>query len=317
MTNPNIDLDNLDAFEATLFNKTPPVEPAVKEATAEEVEDHSGDVEPASPKQTDAELEEEILEEETLEETPKQKKKQTFQDRINELTAKTRETERREQALLERLAALEAATKKEPELPPVEPAGAIGPQPDEVDENGDLKYALGQFDPEYIRDFTRFTIAQEAEAFKEQQEAQRKQAELQTEQQVAQAAWNEKMIAAEAELPDIREKGESLIQTFDTIDAGYGEYLASTLMALDNGPEVLYYLSDNPDETKKIVASGPVAATIALGKLDAQMTKPKATVKKVSEAPTPPPTRARGSGGRFDIPDDTDDLEAFERKFFP
>jgi hypothetical protein len=90
-------------------------------------------------------------------------------------------------------------------------------------------------------------------------------------------------------------------------------------MQLDNGPQIMDYLSQNIGEAQRIVASGPVAATLAIGKLDAMFTKPpveKKSNKKVSDAPAPPTERARGSNGQFTVPPDTDDLDAFEKIFF-
>jgi hypothetical protein len=46
------------------------------------------------------------------------------------------------------------------------------------------------------------------------------------------------------------------------------------MMGLDNGPDVMHYLSQNIGEAQKIVASGPAAATIAIGRLDARLSVP-------------------------------------------
>jgi len=109
-----------------------------------------------------------------------------------------------------------------------------------------------------------------------------------------------------------------MVEAFQGIDPGYGDYLALTLMQSEVGPQILYYLADNIGEAQKIVASGPAAATLALGRLEARFSKTseeKATTK-VSEAPNPPETRTRGSGGKFTVSPDTDDLDAFEKVFY-
>src|SRR3546814_4807298 len=93
---------------------------------------------------------------------------------------------------------------------------------------------------------------------------------------------------------DLKEKGEELIENFTDLDEAYGEYLSSTLMSMEYGPDVLYYLASNPEEAKKIVNSGPQKASIALGRLEARFMdedKPQQKVRpKVSNAPEPPPT---------------------------
>jgi hypothetical protein len=91
-------------------------------------------------------------------------------------------------------------------------------------------------------------------------------------------------------------------------------------MSCDNGPEIMYYLSQNIGEAQKIVASGPAAATLAIGRLEAQLSKPKQEElkrnKRVSETPPPPEQRTRGVNGRFATRPDTRDLAAFRKEFF-
>ena len=315
------DTDNLDDFTRLLEGKAIPAE--VVEDNHQEDNQDSGTVEPATEIEA---FEEPDVEEEVVDDLPeddsvlKIKKKQTFQERINELTAKAREAERREaeeatarRALEQKLDEVVARLNKE--APKEEPAFA-GPRPDELDDKGELKYALGEFDPEYIRDLTKYTIAEETRFVREQEAKQREAAIQQQAQTALETEWANKLSEAEKAMPDLREKGQNLVSTFDGLEPAYGQYLANTLMSLDNGPEVLYYLSDNPAEAQKIVAAGAVNATIMLGRIDAIVSKPKATPKKVSDAPEPPQVRARGAGGKFDVADDTDDLTAFERKFF-
>jgi len=90
-------------------------------------------------------------------------------------------------------------------------------------------------------------------------------------------------------------------------------------MALDNGPDVLYYLASNPEEADAIVASGPVKATVALGKIDATFEAPKQNASpkpKVSKAPAPPP-RNKGSAvakASLNPTGDDVDLDALARE---
>jgi hypothetical protein len=58
------------------------------------------------------------------------------------------------------------------------------------------------------------------------------------------------------------------------------------LCRVSNGPEVMRYLSQNIGEAQKIVASGPAAATIAIGRLDARLdrtTREEKRNKRVSD----------------------------------
>lgn len=325
--NENIDVvqeeASLDDFEAEFFgrNDADP-EPA---SSDEDVEDEDPDNDASTPEEESQEDEDDGLEDEAdehEEEEPAPKpKKSRFQERIDELTGKAREAERREKAALDRIEALEAKlTKQEPEETKSNNKEVAGPAPDEVNEDGTDKYPLGEFDPNYIRDLTKFTLEQERNALREQEDAERKGRELQEAQEALQASWQEKIVPAQERYPDFREKSEGLLETFSGVEQSYGEYLAATIMDMDFGPDVLYYLANNVDEATKIVNSGPARATRELYHLEAKFAfaneeKEKAR-PKVSKAPAPPPTNKGTAVAMPDIPDDTDNLDDFSRKFF-
>jgi len=307
---------SLAEFSSEFFGKT---EAPVEEAPVEE----TPPVEEATP-------EDDTLADETSEDTseadeesePEVKpKKKSVQERINELTAKAREAERRENA--ERIAreAFEQKLndaiakidqKKEPEPKPVKVGG---PSPDDTNEDGTEKYPLGEFDPLFIRDITKHTFEElKAESDKEEQQ-RREQATLESQKTALQSQWAEKVEASLETLPDFNEKIQSLSDVTDTISPEFGEYLAATIMSMDRGPELLYYLADHPDEAKQIVSSSPVSATIALGRIEGRLpSKKETTPPKVSQAPEPPVARNKGTG-QFESRD-PNDLARFSKEFF-
>lgn len=331
--------DDLEAFENQFYGTPEPEKGADEEReNQEEVEEEvveeeniGDDDNPPAPDETDedddAEEPEEEEESEEDEDEPKANKKnrKSFQERINELTAQRREAERREAALLKRLDELEAAVKqeKEPEKTPLrEQLPADAPHPDAVDKDGEPLYALGEFDPEYIRDLTKFTIEQETKAAREREQKEAQERAIQEQLNEVRTKWVERVDALEdtEEFSDIRERIAVLGDTFQNIEPAYGEYLATTIMSSEVGPQLMYYLSQNIGEAQQIVASGPAAATLALGRLEARMMKsteqePKRNKKVSTKAPPPPEERTRGANGRFAVPPDTDDLDAFERVF--
>lgn len=334
-TNENVDIDadDLSAFEAEYFQKptAAPVVEEAKEPVQEEIADQpiGEDDDPPAPEE---EAEPEGEEEEDEKPEPKTKKKQTAQERINELTAERRNAERELQALRKEFEALKAGLSQKDDTKPEAPKPSRtldmlpndAPQPDAKNEDGTEKYPLGEFDPDYIRDLTRFTIQKENEAFRAEQ-AREAEAQAQLEAQAALVAdWQNKLNEAEAETPDIRESIDGLVEAFDGIEESYGEYLASTLMASEYGPQIMYHLSKNIGEAKKLVAAGPTAATLAIGRLEARFANASPSSpqeeakgnKKVSQAPEPPPQLNRGSNGQFKVNPDTDDLDAFEREYF-
>jgi hypothetical protein len=322
--------DNLDEFENVFFDRKP--EEVEVEDTDEDEEDADlGEDEtdpPAPDDDEDASEEDEDEDEPEEEEKPEpkgKKNRQSAQERINELTAKARAGERREQALLKRLEEIEAAVKKE--VKQEEPKSirellsADAPNPDAKDDKGEPLYELGEFDPKFIRDLTKFTIAQETKLAKEEAAKEAQEEALRASRDAIQAQWADKLEKAEVELPDIREKITDLVDVFQELEPAYGEYIASAIMASEFGPEIMYYFSQNIGEAQDIVASGPSAATRALGRLEAKFEKPtkqeeKRNITKVSKAVEPPEGRTRGNQGKFAVNPDTDDLDAFEREYF-
>lgn len=305
--NSNVDLEDLDAFNDLLSGKTPKVEtPPVEEPK----EDTPGQDTPAID-----EDEKELVDnpEEDKSTLKVGKPKLTAKERIEQLNAKYRETER----LLEqeRQARLEAETKAK-QAPVKEDAPPGAPNPDSVDEKGDPLYPLGEYDPKYQADLIEFYVSHRFEEFTRTEQQKKEEETRKASQKELQEDWANRLNEAEVRLPDLRTKGAALEEVFQTVPGQFAEYLATTIMTLSNGPEVLYYLADNVDEARRIVNSDPVSATIALGRLDAMSTPTKTETKKVTEAP-PPPVHTRGSSGKFTVSPDTDDLEAFSEAYFP
>jgi hypothetical protein len=316
------DTDDLDAFSSLMFGSAKPAE-VVEEPTPDH--DDQDDVlenthEDTADAVDDADAQDPDLEDQEPEPAPQPKKK-TAQERINELTAKQREAERQVEAeradklaLQTRLAELEARAKAETPKP-VE--NNEGPSPTAVNEDGSLKYPLGEFDPTYIADLTVFTIdkvTKEREAEAAQAAAQKAAQDHLTQ---LNQGWQNKIAETEKTIPDFRAKGQELVGAFSNIAPDYGEFLAQTIMGLDAGPEVLYHLANHIDEAQAIVSKGPLGAAIALGRLEARFAKSEEQPKpRVSAAPKPAPSTARGVAVGGEVKGDTDDLDAFSAAFF-
>lgn len=322
--NPVVVQDDLDLFSADFFGQN---ESTPEPASSEETEEADLDENDAPNEDThgdeadDLDVDEDEGEPEAEEEVaPAPKKKNRFQERIDDLVGKQRESERQ---LAEALRQLEDLKQNKPEPTPAPTAVEenTGPTVNDLNEDGTDKYPLGEFDPGYIRDLTRFTIQQEREAIKAQDERDEAQRQQDAQRAELQSGWNEKLGPAKERYPDFQEKGEQLLDTFSSIDQAYGEYLSAVLMSIDHGPDVLYYLANNPDEAAKIVNSGSTRATLALGAINARFAEAEQEKQsarpRVSKAPTPPPQNKGSAAALPEVPDDTDDLEAFNRKLFP
>lgn len=318
--NVDVDTDNLDDFSDTFFGKAKVAEPEVEDV--EEVSETPSATEEVEESTVDeADGDDAPADDEDEDEKPSQAKgRKSARERIDELTAKARQAERRADAAERELAAAKVQTpaneKEVRQAPEALDTGA--PTPDDVLENGDLAYPLGEFDPKYIRDLTRFTIRQENEVARKEDEQARQNEALEQEERVLVQEWTVKLNDAAERLPDFREKVAELEDTFSDLDPNYGKYLATTIMSLEFGPEVLDYLADHPDEAQTIVAAGPTRATIALGRIEARFASGDEVEKgKVvtTQAPPPPP-KNKGSHGKVSVAADTDDLDAFEKQFF-
>jgi hypothetical protein len=328
---PNVDVntDNLDEFELLLSGKATAIE---AEAEAEEVEDEaveddladdSGatDDEAEPSDETDGSEDEDGEEDEEEIVLKPKPKKQTVQERIDELTAARRQAERESAELRRRL---EAVEQKKPEDKPEVRRPTItidpdSPTPDDRDANGELLYPLGEFDPSFVADLTKYTIRRENEAYKEELRQQAKQRDEEAQAAKLTDAWEEKLAKSEEELEDLRPTIATLDEEFRDLEPQYGTYLAQTIMSMDYGPEVLYYLANNVSEARKIVAAGPMGATLALGKVEARiqsaLSKPAAIPPRRTQAPKPP-VSTRGNIGKTGVAPDTDNLDDFEKLLF-
>lgn len=339
----DVNTDNLDDFNNLLNNNAPVAEPKADPVADDPVVDPVEDADapdddaaaPAADVDVDADApdgdedgdadaddqQDEV--EEDDENILKPKKKQTAKERINELVRQAHEADRRAADAERRAAELEARrpdTKQEA-APAANDAEDAPPHPDALAEDGSLRYPLGEYDPQFLADRTEYLVTKQLaqrEAAREQEAAQN----AATEADKARAtAWEAKLTEVEADLDDVRPTIQKLDSQFRNIDPTYGTYLAQTIMDMDFGPQVLYYLANNPDEAQSIVASGPQRATLALGRLEARIQtalakKTPATTARQTNAPKPPSATPRGNAGASSTRPDTDDLEAFERQLF-
>ncbi len=241
-----------------------------------------------------------------------EKKVNSFQQRINELTAKAREAERK-------LAELESKQADPTPKAPAQVDKAVEPpSPEAKNADGTEKYPLGEFDPDYIRDLTRHTIQEEQKVYNERATQEKQQREFEEARAQIQNQWVEKLTSVTDKHEDFLDKTVQLESAFDGLDAGYSDYLVQTIKSLDNGPDVLYHLANDLTEAKRLVQMGPLGATLALGELNAkfkQVSEPAKKEPKITQAPPPAPTN-KGNKTRISVTPDTDDLDAFSQMLF-
>lgn len=207
--------------------------------------------------------------------TEERKPNPKLERRFSEITKQreaAREEARRErearEALEARLRDLEAKANPAPE--PAKPNEDQEPQPSEFEDAFEYAKSLADWS------------AKKALRERDKQEADRKRAEEESQRH---KTWADKVAKAKAELQD-----------FDDIvassDVAVSNEVRDAIMESDVGPQVLYYLADNPEFANKLAAMPSLKALREIGKLEARLEKsePKQEVNSVaakSNAPAP------------------------------
>lgn len=327
--------ENLDDFSAAFFAADKPAAEKSEEADTDPDDGVTSQEDEADLTPDEGEPDPDSEEDDGDEPEQKGKKKSRFQERIDDMTHKLREKERLYEAEKQEREALkrqleEAIAKIEKSAPQDEPAakpqntktedGLVEPTADDLDEDGNPRYPLGEFDPKLLRDLTRYDRAVErAHEAKIAAEA-RAEAEKIEQFNAVQAEWNTKVNTAKETYPDYVEKGQQLLDELGDVPPDYAVYLTQNIMSMEYGPDVFYYLADHPEEARAIVNSSPEKALNRLGRIEARFEiaaderSGKETKLRVTKAPEPPATRTRGSNAQTN--DDPDDLDAFALKLF-
>lgn len=249
---------------------------AVEQEAPEAVEEFEGEGEPEPEVVAEAE-----------------KPKKTAKDRINELTWRANEAERREQALLERLAKTEKPAEDAAPAPVAEDA-----RPDPAD------YEFGVTDEKYIEDLSEWKVDQRLRQHDEQTSArQRFQKSLDT--------FHTK---ATEMFPEGEPEG---LKAYKALPDAGSVVLQQMVIDSDVGPKLADYLGKNTAEIKRISGLHPLLQAREIGKLEARMSEasPPKPAKTVSDAPALPTHQVRGGGGKFAVSPDTDDFASFDKAY--
>lgn len=278
-----------------LTGEVPEQKPAAAEAENKEDRENAT----AAPPETAAEKE-------TTETAPAAPPKKTAEQRIPELLAE-RKKDRQELAdLRARLAKLEQRPGPQDEAAPkpataAAPAERAKPKPTDLDAKGQPKYASYE---DYIEDLAAWKSDQlvtgAVKEFREQSQA----AERQRSAQTAQQRWETRAAEARKAHADFDE-----VALDPALPIPAGSIVHAYVLESDAGPEVLYYLGQNPDRLAEISKMTPIGQTRALRDIEIQVAPsatPAAPPPAVPKTAAPPPVR--GVGGRNAAP--TDEVEA-------
>lgn len=295
--------DSLDGIEMVGFSDAPePKEPQPKE---EPLELGSEEAPEATPEQ--------------VEEEKKKTRSQRWEKRVDTLTARNHQLERELNEIKAKLNIAENAPKDAS----VEEISAKKPDPQQ--------FEFGEADPKYLDALTDWKI--------DLRDAQRremsKEAEKQSEQQ---RAYNERVTKLKNGLESVEAKGREKYEDFDDKVREAAQARGEPLHPLISigtavspaGPDIVYRLATDEavqERLENLAKTNPQAAAMAFGELEgeylesdddsdlnlsdpldmmrlngrmkARLKGVKASERKVSQAPEPPETRARGATGRF------------------
>ncbi len=273
----------LSDFTAPEPKAETPEAPATGEDPGEQEAEDALDAEAGSEAEEEAQPEGDA--EPEAEEQPRRKSK-SIQERFDEVTAARREAER--EADYWRGVA-EGRIKPEPAKPDQAPAKRdLNPGPDPAD------FEYGEADPKFIAAVARHEAKLEFEAQREHDRIESEMAQLEK-------GWTDRKAEAIEKYPDFEEKV--------TRTAARGEWPCPPVIALgikqsEVGHHVAYHLASNLDEAIRIAELPDILQAREFGRLEARfMAQQEAgpePEKKLSTAPPPPQTRARGSGGQFE-----------------
>lgn len=202
-----------------------------------------------------------------------EKKHDAVQERINKLTAKRYEEQRRADSLEAKVKELEAAQA----APAPAPSSIQAPR---MPEDAYDESAMAQ----YHSDMSAYSVkvAQDAanQTF-EQRQQQAAQQQVQDSQQQAVSAYAGNAARDGVDMDKLRVAEQMLNQ------AGISDNLGSFIMSDPNGGKIVEYLGDNPAEAYELLRLDPVTAGIKI----ANEIKPRAlsTTPRVSNAPAPTP----------------------------
>lgn len=206
--------------------------------------------------------------------TEERKPNPKLERRFSEITKQreqAREEARKErearEALEARLKELETKANPVPESRPDEDAE---PMPSQFEDAFDYAKALADWS-------TKKALRE-----RDKQEADRRRAEEEAQKH---KGWADRIAKAKAELPDF----DDMVASSDVV---VSNEVREAIIESDVGPQVLYYLAENPDFADKLAKMSSLKALREIGKLEARLEKsePKQEVNTVaakSNAPAP------------------------------
>lgn len=200
-------------------------------------------------------------------------KKNGVQSRIDELTRKARDAERR--------ANYYEGLATQPAQNPAEDAAK--PTADQFDDYG-----------EFVEALTDWKVAQKSQTLAQD-------AAKGVVQHERQANYQERLAETKATIADYDAVMEK------AADMQIADYVGEAVYDSERGPEIFYHLAQHPEVAERLNGLSPLKAAMEIGKIEAQLSAP--AVKRASQAPAPITPIVPGSNTKVNL--DTADFETY------
>lgn len=165
-------------------------------------------------------------------------------------------------------------TAPQPQAAPVDVSGMIGPPPDPA------KFAAGEYDPAYIKAAAIHDI--KADAAREH--VARQQQAAAARDAATERAFVDRLAAAEADYPEIREHALTIGRH---VPAPVAEAFVASMATEDGGADVVRHFATNKAELSRLAGLSPVQVAVEFGRIAERAAHARATAPATS-APPPP-----------------------------
>lgn len=150
---------------------------------------------------------------------------------------------------------------------------------------------------EYVAAKAEYVADRKLAAAFEQREAKQRETDTAKSQQAQADQWSKRMASAAEKTPD-------LYEVIESASAPLTRAMADAIMDSDIGPQVAYYLAQNPEEAERLAGLSPSSVARAIGRIEAKLESD--AVKPKSAAPKPvDPVGSRSSASGMPDPMNT------------
>ncbi len=219
------------------------------------------------------------------------------QRRLDRAVRQRHEAEARARVAEEELARLRTASPQQSTARTIPPTDETAPTIDKFDNIEDYVTAKAQW----------VARRQISEALAQNEQTVRAQ-RAQQEAQALNSSWQERVTAITAKYPDF----EDVVGGSET---PMTPAMGRAILESDVGPELVYWLAQNPAEAAKIAQLSPLRTVAALGRIEERLTAAPPPAPKVSKAPPPiEPVGSRAAVTKDPDAMSTDEWMAWRKK---